>query len=228
MAVRVDLRVAEDRRHAIFKPLGNKMLQAFCLLMHLVPGVFQDIVKEQFEQPVMAHQLPGAAFSCRREPDAPVLLIRDECRTLRGKPLNHPRHRRRSYAQPFGEGICCNRQLIGACVCGDTPANCQFENLGRNALRDPDFVWSDLYLTKWFALTEKVKFRLDAQFFNLFNHPNFALPSVVYAGIPDKPSTQTGFGALTYTTSPPTGLLGVGLGGDSSPRMIAFQARLEF
>ena len=26
----------------------------------------------------------------------------------------------------------------------------------------------------------------------------------------------------------PTGLLGVGLGGDSSPRMIAFQARLEF
>jgi hypothetical protein len=39
---------------------------------------------------------------------------------------------------------------------------------------------------------------------------------------------QTGFGALTYTTSPPTGLLGVGLGGDSSPRMIAFQARLEF
>jgi hypothetical protein len=35
-------------------------------------------------------------------------------------------------------------------------------------------------------------------------------------------------GALTYTTSPPTGLLGVGLGGDSSPRMIAFQARLEF
>jgi hypothetical protein len=48
------------------------------------------------------------------------------------------------------------------------------------------------------------------------------------AGIPGKPFTQTGFGALTYTTSPPTGLLGVGLGGDSSPRMIAFQARLEF
>jgi hypothetical protein len=28
--------------------------------------------------------------------------------------------------------------------------------------------------------------------------------------------------------SPPTGLLGVGLGGDSNPRMIAFRARLEF
>ena len=31
-----------------------------------------------------------------------------------------------------------------------------------------------------------------------------------------------------HTTSPPTGLLGVGLGGDSTPRMIAFQLRLEF
>ena len=51
---------------------------------------------------------------------------------------------------------------------------------------------------------------------------------MVLAGIPGKPATQTGFGALTYTTSPPTGLLGVGLGGDSAPRMIAFQARLEF
>ena len=63
---------------------------------------------------------------------------------------------------------------------------------------------------------------------NVFNHPNFGLPSVVLAGIPGKASTQTGFGALTYTVSPPTGLLGVGLGGDSSPRMVAVQGRLEF
>ena len=35
-------------------------------------------------------------------------------------------------------------------------------------------------------------------------------------------------GDMTYPTSPPTGLLGVGLGGDSSPRMVAFQARVEF
>ena len=116
----------------------------------------------------------------------------------------------------------------GACAGGDRVANCQFGNLGRNALRGPDFVWSDLYLTKWFQLSEHVKLRIEGQFFNVFNHPNFGLPNVVYAGIPGKPSTQTGFGALSYPTSPPTGLLGVGLGGDSSPRMIAFQARLEF
>jgi len=116
----------------------------------------------------------------------------------------------------------------GACNGGDGLQNCQFGTLGRNALRGPDFLWSDFYLTKWFALSERLKLRLEAQFFNVFNHPNFALPTDVFAGIPGKPSTQVGFGALTYATSPPTGLLGVGLGGDSSPRMIAFHARLEF
>ncbi len=116
----------------------------------------------------------------------------------------------------------------GASVGGDSPTTCQFGNLGRNALRGPQFVWNDLYLTKYFPLSERAKLRLEAQFFNVFNHPNFALPSMVLAGIPGKPSTQTGFGAFTSTTSPPTGLLGVGLGGDNSPRMIAFQARIEF
>ena len=116
----------------------------------------------------------------------------------------------------------------GQCYGGDSPQNCQFGNLGRNTLRGPDFLWSDFYLTKSFPLTELVKLRFESQFFNVFNHPNYALPSVVQAGIPGNPSTQSGFGALTSTTSPPTGLLGVGLGGDSSPRMIAFRARLEF
>ena len=116
----------------------------------------------------------------------------------------------------------------GACYGGDNPQDCQFGTLGRNALRGPDFLWSDFYLTKWFPLSERLKLRFEAQFFNVFNHANLALPSDVYAGVPGKPSTQVGFGALTYTTAPPTGLLGVGLGGDSSPRMIAFHARLEF
>ena len=123
-----------------------------------------------------------------------------------------------------------NGQIVpaGSCNGGDSPQTCQFGNLGRNALRGPQFFWSDFYLTKWFPVTERVKLRFDAQFFNVFNHPNFALPSMVLAGIPGKPSTQSGFGAITYATSPPTGLLGVGLGGDSTPRMIAFQMRMEF
>ena len=116
----------------------------------------------------------------------------------------------------------------GVCYGGDSPKNCQFGNLARNSLRGPEFTWSDFYLTKLIPLTEHTKLRIEGQLFNVFNHPNFALPSIVLAGIPGKSSTQTGFGALTSATSPPTGLLGVGLGGDSTPRMIAFQARLEF
>ncbi len=116
----------------------------------------------------------------------------------------------------------------GACASGNSMQSCQFGDLGRNALRGPDFLWSDFYLTKWFTLNDRFKLRIDAQFFNVFNHPNFSLPSLVYAGIPENRATQTGFGGLTSATSPPNGLLGVGLGGDSSPRMVAFQARLQF
>ena len=115
----------------------------------------------------------------------------------------------------------------GACAGGDSPATCQFGDSGRNSVRGPHFTYSEAYVTRKVPITENVTLRFDTQFFNIFNHPNFALPSN-QAGTPGKPATQTGFGALTSTISPPTGLLGVGLGGDSSPRMIAFQARVEF
>jgi hypothetical protein len=72
----------------------------------------------------------------------------------------------------------------GACVGGDSPKSCQFGNLGRNALRGPDFTWSDLYLTKWFRLTDKMKLRIDAQCFNFFNHPNFGLPGLATPEFP--------------------------------------------
>ncbi len=115
----------------------------------------------------------------------------------------------------------------GACTGGDSPANCQFGNSGRNTVRGPHFTDSDMYLTRKFAVREGLSLRLDAQLFNAFNHPNFALPANVQAGVPGE-NVPAKFGTLESTISPPTGLLGVGLGGDSSPRMIAFQARIEF
>ena len=115
----------------------------------------------------------------------------------------------------------------GACTGGDSASNCQFGNTGRNSVRGPHFTGSDVYLSRKFPLTEKASLRFDTQLFNAFNHPNFALPSNVEAGVPGT-YIQPKFGTLESTMSPPTGLLGVGLGGDSSPRMIAFQARIEF
>ncbi|HME57243.1 MAG TPA: TonB-dependent receptor [Terracidiphilus sp.] len=115
----------------------------------------------------------------------------------------------------------------GACTGGDSASNCQYGDAGRNSVRGPHFTYSDIYLTKKFPITKAVSLRFDTQFFNAFNHPNFALPSNVQAGVPGVYIPEK-FGTLESTISPPTGLLGVGLGGDSSPRMIAFQARIEF
>jgi len=115
----------------------------------------------------------------------------------------------------------------GACTGGDSPVHCQFGDSGRNSVRGPHYTNSDIYITKIFPIREGVTFRLDGQMFNAFNHPNFALPSQVEAGVPGS-SIPARFGTLESTISPPTGLLGVGLGGDSSPRMIAFQGRIEF
>jgi Carboxypeptidase regulatory-like domain len=115
----------------------------------------------------------------------------------------------------------------GACTGGNSVANCQFGDSGRNTQRGPHFTDSDIYLTKQFPLRDGVTFRFDTQMFNAFNHPNYALPSAVEAGVPAS-FIPARFGTLESTISPPTGLLGVGLGGDSSPRMIAFQGRIEF
>jgi hypothetical protein len=115
----------------------------------------------------------------------------------------------------------------GACTGGDSVASCQFGDGGRNRVRGPHFTNSDIYLSKRFPLSEKASLRFDTQFFNAFNHANFSLPSNVEAGVPGV-YIPAKFGTLEGTVSPPTGLLGVGLGGDSSPRMIAFQARIEF
>jgi hypothetical protein len=114
----------------------------------------------------------------------------------------------------------------GGCAGGNSVSNCQFGDAGRNTVRGPHFTDSDIYLTKSFPLKAGVSLRIDGQFFNAFNHPNFALPSNVEAGVPGYVPAR--FGTLESTISPPTGLLGVGLGGDSAPRMIAFQGRIEF
>ncbi|HTZ60026.1 MAG TPA: TonB-dependent receptor [Acidobacteriaceae bacterium] len=115
----------------------------------------------------------------------------------------------------------------GGCTGGDSITNCQFGASGRNSVRGPHYANSDIYITKTIPIREGITLRLDCQMFNAFNHPNFALPSEVEAGVPGG-TIPARFGTLESTISPPTGLLGVGLGGDSSPRMIAFQGRIEF
>jgi hypothetical protein len=91
----------------------------------------------------------------------------------------------------------------------------------------PGFAWTDIFVSKYFNISERAKFRFDAQFYNAFNHPNFNFPGSS-AGIPGVGSTLNNAFAITSTASPPTGLLGSFLGGDNSVRMIAISGRIEF
>jgi hypothetical protein len=52
----------------------------------------------------------------------------------------------------------------------------QFGNEGVNMLRGPDYINFDFATIKSFAITERQKIQFRAEFFNIFNHPNFDLP----------------------------------------------------
>ena len=52
-----------------------------------------------------------------------------------------------------------------------------FGNLSRNALRGPGFADTDFSIEKNTSITERVKFQLRADAFDIFNHPSFGNPS---------------------------------------------------
>ena len=75
MPVRIDLRIAEDRRDPIFKSFRDEVLQPFCLFMHFIPRVLQNVVKKQFQQTMVPDQFPRPPFASRSEPDTSVFFI---------------------------------------------------------------------------------------------------------------------------------------------------------
>src|SRR5262249_52514323 len=81
------------------------------------------------------------------------------------------------------KGFCPNRISVGTPSCWFNPSAFalpppgQFGTAGRNVLRGPAFAQFDLALQKGFNLAEGTKITLGAEAYNLFNHPNFAVPS---------------------------------------------------
>jgi hypothetical protein len=80
-------------------------------------------------------------------------------------------------------GVCPNGARVGTPLCWFNPSAFalpppgEFGNAGRNILRGPGFAQFDLALKKSFQLTEATKITLGAEAYNLFNHPNLAVPS---------------------------------------------------
>jgi hypothetical protein len=83
--------------------------------------------------------------------------------------------------------------------------NYTYGTLGRNTMRGPRASNFDFSLFKHFSLTERVKLQFRGEFFNIFNHPNLALPN------PGIGSDQAGT-----------------IRGASSPRLIQFALKLLF
>jgi hypothetical protein len=97
--------------------------------------------------------------------------------------------------------------------------------LGRNVMRGFDFGQLDFALHRNFKVTERLNLRFRSDFFNLFNHPNFANPSGTY-------TTATTFGTATSMLN--ASLNGTAGGGFNAlyqiggPRSIQLSIRLSF
>lgn len=94
-----------------------------------------------------------------------------------------------------------------------------FGNLGRNAIYGPHFWNVDFAASKNTAINERLTLELRAEFFNIFNHPNFALPN--FFVVPG----STNQGLITQT--PDQAQTNPGLGG-GGPRVIQLAAKITF
>jgi hypothetical protein len=86
----------------------------------------------------------------------------------------------------------------------------RFGNLGRNVITGPGFQNTDFSVIKTTKLTERIRAQLRAEFFDLFNHPNFGPPGNV-VGTPS-------FGRITNTRFP--------TGESGSSRQVQFALKL--
>jgi hypothetical protein len=95
-----------------------------------------------------------------------------------------------------------------------------FPNQTRNTYHGPGFFDSDFSVMKNFKLTERFALGVGANFYNIFNHPNFDQPD---ANLADSTFGQT------LTTAPlPTSPYGAFFANLPSARVIQFQGKLVF
>ncbi|MDP9053241.1 MAG: TonB-dependent receptor [Acidobacteriota bacterium] len=86
-------------------------------------------------------------------------------------------------------------------------------NTGRNSLRGPGYFNMDVSLLKDTRITEQFKLQFRAEFFNVLNHENFALPGSFLFSSAGRIGTA---GQITQTS------------GNSNPRQIQFGLKLNF
>jgi hypothetical protein len=94
----------------------------------------------------------------------------------------------------------------------------------RNQTVGPSYTDTDFSILKGFRIpiphSDTGRFQVGAQFFNLFNHPNF--------GPPINDLNSPNFGSIMTTVSTPTSILGSFLGGNASPRLVQLKGAITF
>ncbi|MGC1725955.1 MAG: carboxypeptidase regulatory-like domain-containing protein [Candidatus Acidiferrales bacterium] len=97
--------------------------------------------------------------------------------------------------------------------CFSTPVAGELGNAGRAPATGPDFVNTDFSLIKQFPLPrEGMRLEFRSEFFNIWNHPQFALPGE--PGTPDDFNAPSLFGVVDSTVN--------------NPRLIQFALKLQF
>ena len=119
----------------------------------------------------------------------------------------------------FPGGKIFNRAAFSA-----APAGTQ-GNFGRNVLRGFGAWQADVGLQRQFRLTEKLGLRFRAEFFNIFNHPNFGnpvntLPSPLFGRSTQTLASSLGSGGANGGLNP---LYQIG-----GPRSVQFALKLQF
>jgi hypothetical protein len=92
-----------------------------------------------------------------------------------------------------------------------------FGDAGRNIVRGPGYSDFDFSIIKNTKIGERVNAQFRAEFFNIANHPAFALPASILAA--------PNFGALFTTPDAAQNNVGLGSGG---PRLIQLAVKVTF
>jgi hypothetical protein len=98
------------------------------------------------------------------------------------------------------------------------PAAGTFGSCAPRLFHGPGISDTDLSLFKQFRFTERFQLQFRAEFFNAFNHPNFANPSA-------NVNAPGSFGKVTNTLAP---ILGANSGGPGDPREVQLALKLYF
>ena len=124
----------------------------------------------------------------------------------------------------------CAVDASGNCI----PGTQHFGNVGRNAFVGPSYKNLDFSLSKDNKLTERVNMQFRVNFYNLFNHPNFANPlwpnfgvDFLQNGLTVAGNKGLGTGFLPLTVTPDVGVGNPFLGSGGS-RNIEMALRVSF